>query len=166
VSLVAFISNFSCLKFARMVMWGGRPVNVGVAAFCSKDTWHQGVKWISSPPFFFPGLTKSNSKKNQKNETDQRLTTAPFLPNPISMHYSRPPAPSTRNLIPFAKKLLFWQCHGMTHIKANAVMLPESAFLLHHECIFCGKMLMDHNATKYNTTINQKWAAKPAPLAK
>jgi hypothetical protein len=54
-----------------------------------------------SPPL---QLTKSNSKKNQKNRTDHGLTTAPFPPNPISMNPSCPP-PSTRDSIPFAKQL-------------------------------------------------------------
>jgi hypothetical protein len=55
------------------------------------------------PPFFSPTLPKLNSKKEQKNVMDHGLTTAPFPPNPISMHHSHPP--SARNLIPSAKKL-------------------------------------------------------------
>jgi hypothetical protein len=37
----------------------------------------------------------------------------------------------------------FWQRHGVKHIEADAVTLPESAFLLHRERFCCEKTLMD-----------------------
>jgi hypothetical protein len=55
------------------------------------------------------------------------------------------------------------------HIKANAATCPESALLLHRECIFSGKMLMDHNATNMiqqltkNEQLDQPpWQNKPS----
>jgi hypothetical protein len=53
----------------------------------------------------------------------------------------------------------------VTHIKANAVTLPEFALLVHHERIFSGKTLMDHNAMKgYNN--KPKMSNQTSPLAK
>jgi hypothetical protein len=58
------------------------------------------------PPFFvfIPSTHKIEQQKNRKNGSDHGLTTAPFPPNPFSMHCSHPP-PSSRNSIFFAKKL-------------------------------------------------------------
>jgi hypothetical protein len=84
---------------------------------------------------FSPQLTKLNSKKNQKNGTNNGLTTtAPFPPNLISMNCSCPP-PSSRNLISFAKKSPILATSWCDAYQGDAVTLPESTFLLHSECV-------------------------------
>jgi hypothetical protein len=54
--------------------------------------------------FFSPTTHKIEQQKNQKKGTNHGLTTAPFPPNPISMHCSCLP-PSSRNSIHFCKEI-------------------------------------------------------------
>jgi hypothetical protein len=53
------------------------------------------------------------------------------------------------------------------HIEADALTLPELALLLHHELIFSGKMLMDHNATIiYNNKPKMSSGTSPPGIIK
>ncbi len=138
--------------------------NVGEDGLSSQSTYEVNIDCLYSPFFFC--AHKIDSKKNQKTGPTMDWPQHHFRQTPFQC--IAPACPLLQGIwFLLQRNCQFWQRHGVTHIKADAMMLPESALLLHHERIFSGKMLMDHN-TKYehNTTINQKWAAGPAPLAK